>query len=248
MQNPGEQALHSFLHERQITWGKCTPDEQEDIRVLAGACTGSAVAWDGFFRRFGPFLRLVALKLSRSADYAEDLASAIITDLFHSGKLKQYNGRGSVRGWLRTVATNRFLDERRRNARARLEDVEKVAVPVAACQDTGCERHFRRNVLEGITRKMEETLADLSGEKAGFLNLYYFQDVTLAEAAQKLHVHESTACRWNEKILQKIRKDLVHYMRLTLHWSDADIEDFLERCMEYLAGRMEKARQALFPA
>lgn len=244
---PGTLDFDAYLRERGLSAAACSAEDLEDLRTCAGCCAGLDESWDRFYRRFGPFMRLTASRLFRNADRAEDLVSSLFVELLEKGKIRQYNGRGSVRGWLRTVVVNRFLDDRRRGARTRLESIEDVVVPQAACQEEGCEKYFRKSVLEGITGLLEDTLAKLPVSRAGFVNLYYFQDATLAEAAGHLDVHESTACRWNVKILQKIRREIVHYMERTLGWSSRDIGDFLERCMGYLANRLEKARRSIFP-
>ena len=55
--------------------------------------------------------------------------------------------------------------------------------------------------------------------------------------------HESTASRWNDKILAILRKSLVRYLEVQRHWKRSEVEEFFTRCLEYLAARLEAFRR-----
>jgi RNA polymerase sigma-70 factor (ECF subfamily) len=222
------------------------PELREDLALAAGCAAGSEEAWAYFFRAYRSFLDHVALRLVRNAADAEDLASHIITALL-AGKIAQYAGRGNLRGWLRAVTVHLFLDRRRQQQRHRLEELpDNLSLPAPEERDEGgCEKHFRRPLLEEVAAELAGALRRLPEREAAFLNLYYFQGRTLAEAAALLGTHESSASRWNGKILARIGKQLRGLLLRRKGWTRADLAEFLERCLGYLAGRLEKVRRAL---
>ncbi len=226
--------------------GRLPPELRADLALAAGCAAGSEAAWEHFFRAYRPFLDHVALRLARNAADAEDLASHIVTALL-AGKIAQYAGRGNLRGWLRAVTVHLFLDRRRQQQRHRLEELpDNLSLPAPEERDEGdCEKHFRRPLLEEVAAELAGSLRRLPEREAAFLNLYYFQGRTLAEAAALLGVHESSASRWNGKILARIGKQLRGLLLRRKGWTQADLAEFLERCLGYFAGRLEKIRRTL---
>jgi len=222
--------------------GPVTLDDGALCRACAG---GDSAAWDEFFRRHRSFLRHVALGVCRDATMAEELVSEVIVLLLEKNKLAQFSGQGSLRGWLRAVVVHRFLDERRRARRSVVDPLTDARVErlVAPATESDCRRHFSPPLLAECARHLYGLLGRLPADKAGFMNLYYFQRLTLAETAAALDIHESTASRWNAKITRQLQTDLVRFMRRQYGWSPAEVYDFLETCLEYISERLEQLRR-----
>ena len=99
-------------------------DERTLELELCHRCVdGDSEAWDQFFRVYRPYLNILALRLCRHSDEAEELVSRLIVSLMEKQKLAQYSGTGSLRGWLRSVMVNLFLDDRRKESRNSLEEL-----------------------------------------------------------------------------------------------------------------------------
>jgi RNA polymerase sigma-70 factor (ECF subfamily) len=225
----------------------CLPPElRADLGLAAGCAAGAEAAWDVFVRTYQPFLHHVALRLTRNPTEAEDLAAHIVAALLE-GKIAQYAGRGNLRGWLRAVAVHLFLDRRRQQQRHRLESLpDNLGLPAPETEgEEGCEKHFHRPLLEEIAAELAGALGRLPLREAAFLNLYYFQGLTLAQAAAQFGVHESTASRWNDRLLERIGRQLRGLLLRRKGWSRADLAAFLDLCLGYLAGRLEKVRRNL---
>jgi RNA polymerase sigma-70 factor (ECF subfamily) len=221
-------------------------DRWRDDLVICQACArGEPGAWDEFFRRHRPFLMHVALGICRDATVAEDLVSQVTVMLLEKNKLAQYSGQGSLQGWLRAVVAHRFLDERRRARRRALDPLtdEQLRQLTASPADNDCRRHFQPRLLAECAGHLYRNLQHLPSAQAGFMNLYYFQRLTLAEAASALGVHESTASRWNARITRRLQRDLVRFMRRQFGWSPADVYDFLEKCLEFISEQLEILRR-----
>jgi RNA polymerase sigma factor (sigma-70 family) len=91
-----------------------------DLRLLQDCLTGKAEAWDAFLARFGSLLgeacRRALRRRGRPAgpqEVADMLQVTCLTLLKDDMKaLRGYSGRGSVAGYLSTVAVCRCLDDR----------------------------------------------------------------------------------------------------------------------------------------
>jgi len=240
--------LQPYLEERGLDIQRLNGDVRQDLELAAGCVAGDPAAWDAFFRRHRPFLHLVCLQLTANPAEADDLASRGVELLLGSERIRRYSGKGSLRGWLRAVTVHLFLDERRKNVRQRWQSLEEQPADpsVAPAQEEGCEKHFRRAFLEEVSLHLAAVLSELPRQKAAFLNLYYFQGQTLAEAAALLEMHESTASRWNSRILEDLGRRLTRFLSKEKGLSTAETADFLQRCLAYLAGRLGKLRHLLF--
>lgn len=240
-------AFREYLRVRGLRLRELAPDRLQELHVAAGCAAGDPAAWEAFFREYRPFLRLVAGRLASQAADAEDLVSQVIEGLMAGGKMARYAGRGSFRGWLRAVTAHLFLDGQRRRRQMRWEPLDNQAdrAAVEAVPDNECEKHFSPSFLNELADGLAGALRALPRVKAAFLNMYYFQGLTLAEAAAELTVHESTASRWNASILGELQRRMDRFLRRDRGWTTADVTDFMERCLGYLVGRLEKLRRSL---
>ena len=240
--------LRPYLEERGLDIRHLSDALRQDLELSAGCAAGDPAAWDAFFRRCRPFLHMVCLQLTANPAEAEDLASRVVELLLGSDRIKRYSGRGPLRGWLRAVTVHLFLDERRKHARRQWQSLEAQAAdpPVAPEQEEGCEKHFRAGFLEDVSRHLAAALRELPRQKAAFLNLYYFQGQTLAEAAALLDMHESTASRWNAKLMDELGHRLTRFLTREKGFSAADTADFIDRCLAYLANRLGRLRREIF--
>lgn len=239
---PPDPGLDRYLRERGLGSRRLPAETLEELSLCAGCAAGRAAAWEEFWLRYRPFLLLVAGQLTRNQTAAEDLAAEVVEKLMTEGKLNSYQGRGSLRGWLRAVLVHHFLDGLRKASRARLESLEELAPGQhPAAGDEGvedCARHYRLELLRDLAGHLAGALHNLPRRKAAFLNLYYYQGLTLAEAAANLGIHESSASRWNGKILQRLRQEVVAFLERQRGWSRGETADFMERCLEWLGKRL----------
>jgi RNA polymerase sigma factor (sigma-70 family) len=243
-----EAPFREFLRARGLRAEELAPERLEELHLASGCAAGDEAAWEAFFRAYRPFLYHVARQLAGQAADAEDLASQVLEGLM-AGKMARYSGRGSFRGWLRAVTVHLFLDGRRRVRNKRWETLDDQAEQPAAeaAPENGCEQYFQPDFLDELADGLAGALRALPHAKAAFLNMYYFQGLTLAEAASELAVHESTASRWNAAIVEELKRRMDRFLRREKGWTALDVADFMGRCLGYLAGRLEKLRRSLLP-
>jgi RNA polymerase sigma-70 factor (ECF subfamily) len=240
----GSRSTDSYPGATEPAVSRATLSDERSLELeLSRRCVeGDPEAWDHFFRSFRPFLNNVALRLCRQGDEAEELVSRIIVLLMDKRKLALFSGQGSLRGWLRSVMVNQFLDDRRKAGRNTLEELTHKHLETISGTpvEKDCAHHFEITFLEDVSSRIALLLNTLPIRKAGFLNLYYFQRKTLAEAAELMGVHESTASRWNQKITAEIHHRLCRFLRKERGWEDGDITFFMEKCLQWLAQRLER--------
>ena len=74
-------------------------------------------AWCDFVALYGPLLHYWARHVACTREEAEDLVQDVFATLVTKLPQFSYDSRKTFRGWLRTVALNRWKDLRRRTAR-----------------------------------------------------------------------------------------------------------------------------------
>ena len=109
------------------------------------------------------------------------------------------NGRGSVRGWLLTVARN-LVTDRVRAQRARPSEVEESAGPPQVTLDHADQ------VVDSLT--VLPALDQLSADHRGVLQQVYFEGRSVAEAAAELGVPKGTVKSRSYYALRALRMAL----------------------------------------
>lgn len=195
----------------------CSALRLEELALARGCAAGNERAWEDFVRRYRQKLHGMALRLTREAAQAAELADSLFAELYglntrdgvRNSKLVFYTGRGSLEGWLRTVMAQEFVNRYRKQKRnVSLEEqteegvqfVAKAAEPVPSGDDR----------LEAAT---DEALAELSAEDRFTLASYYLDGRTLAEIARALGLHESSVSRRLDRLSDALRKRILAGLR-----------------------------------
>ncbi len=184
----------------------------EDL-ILARACAaGNERAWEVFMLRFREKLYDVARQITREDSSGRELADCIYAELYGTkvrdeervSKLRFYNGRGSLDGWLRTVLAQEYVNTYRKQRKlVSLDEESEEGVQFAAP-----EREARPAADPALARATDEALRGLSAEERFVLSSYFLDDRTLADIARTLRVHESTVSRKVEKLTKTLRKQI----------------------------------------
>jgi RNA polymerase sigma-70 factor (ECF subfamily) len=178
--------------------------------VLARACAaGDNRAWEVFLNRYRVTLYESAYKIAKEESAARGLADSLYAALYgvdakgqqRSSKLRSYQGRGSLQGWLRTVVAQEYVNLYRATRRETSLD---------AALDEGIQFEAGESDLSVADPRAEaaaaEELAALPAEERFLLAAYYLDRRTLAEIAKLQGVHESTISRKLERVTLELRK------------------------------------------
>ncbi len=226
---PAEKELRHFIGELQA----------EDL-YLALACTrGDESAWWEFDRQHRSFIERWTRKLMRIDTGADEVIDAVYVELFgtkvvggvRQSKLRTYSGRGSLRGWLRTIVLHAVIDMcRAPKVEVAMEDCapSEDELPVWQPADRSVEETMLTNVVRERYRAaamaaLDQALAALDDHETLLLLYYHVEGLKLREIARIVEeprspirrwfqrrsskssrVHESTIMRWLEKVYSKI--------------------------------------------
>jgi RNA polymerase sigma-70 factor (ECF subfamily) len=149
------------------------------------------------YQEHGRSLLAYATRLTGDRAAAEDVVQETLVRAWkHADALE--NGKGSVRGWLLTVARNIVTDR----ARARAARPREVAEP-ATEQSTGAIRDHAQDVVDSMA--VLGAMDVLSPEHRAVLVELYYKGRTVAEAAQVLGVAAGTVKSRSHYALRALR-------------------------------------------
>jgi RNA polymerase sigma-70 factor, ECF subfamily len=176
-----------------------------DDLYLATACAqGDDDAWREFRFRHFTYISDFARRFLHDAA-ARDVADQIIADLWQRQRLKQYNGRSTLRTWLGAVVTHAAINAGkvvRRSTTLNLEAVEQSQHAAGATVVASEEDHATRREFAVLVQR---ALGDLDPEHKLLLLLYYEQGLTLDQMTTILSVSKATLSRRLERLRQDLR-------------------------------------------
>jgi len=205
---------------RQRPAGSDETSEQEFLAslrleelVLARACAnGNDYAWEVFLTRYRSALYETAYKIAKVESVARGLADSLYAELYgvdskgqqRSSKLRSYQGRGSLQGWLRMVIAQAYVNCYRSTRRE---------TSLEAAVEDGAQFAARESEVAVADPRVDAAVsAELAALDAGerfLMAAYYLDHRTLAEIAKLQGVHESTISRQLERAVKGVRKRIV---------------------------------------
>src|SRR5687767_14505103 len=90
----------------------------DDLFLAIACASGNERAWWEFDQQYGSYIQSIAKYLSKTEVDASDVTEIVYTELYGTrvvdgarvSKFATYSGRGSLRGWLRTVIWHSLVD------------------------------------------------------------------------------------------------------------------------------------------
>jgi RNA polymerase sigma factor (sigma-70 family) len=215
----------------------------EDLFLALACVEGDRIAWECFAEEYLALLRRYALRACRSCDAGEDLAHDIVTSLLGDsigavesaenpprpdgsretpqhpsarGKLRSFNGRGSLAGWLRAAVSHAAIDRFRRGRKqVSLDELLEQGNLAGLADNHGAGGAESLDARWGpvLARALEEEISRLDARDRLLISLYYCQGVSLKDIGRQFGVHEATASRWLERLRSGMRKRVERELR-----------------------------------
>ncbi len=157
-----------------------TPDEAL-IRRIAG---GDRLAMQVLYARHHVRVFRFVLRLVRSETAAEDILSEVFLDVWRQAG--RFQGRSAVTTWLLSVARFKALSALRRRPEAALDEETAEAIEDASDDP---EVSLQKTDKAGVLRAC---LGALSAEHREIVDLVYYHERSVEEAAQILAIPEGT--------------------------------------------------------
>lgn len=172
----------------------------DDLYLALACADGDNDAWREFERAHFAFIRDFAGRFLPGAE-AEDLAAAVIADLWQRKKIAQFQGRSTLRTWLGAVITRMALNAKastRVRAAANAPDLTAVdpPAPAAAGDDDG----------RALARLMQQAIGRLNADDKLLLLLHYEQGLSLDAMAPLVGASKATLSRRIAAIRDRLRQ------------------------------------------
>jgi len=218
------------------------PTNGERLQV-SRCCQGDLEALTQLRERcHGPLLGIL-LARGASRTEAEDLLADLWADCVpgqddRPSILERFSGRCTVQGWLATVATNRWVDLKRKQSR------------LAGAGQSGNDltEHDELARLEAASYASEDTLIALlrdclksafarGGPKARVLfRLVYLQGLSQREIMQMLGWSESKVSRFFSRAMKEVETHTLAEVKNRDPWLELTWQDFVELCETHEVG------------
>jgi RNA polymerase sigma factor (sigma-70 family) len=191
----------------------------EDLALAAACARGIETAWDEFHRTYRQYL------VNATAD--AEVADQIIAELYGvegSGRIRDFRGRSSLKGWLRAIVYQAQVDRHRRESRFTELDPESAREAAPPGRDEHPEDFERRENAAALARLLGREVAALAPAERLLLGWYYQDRLRLSQIARLRGVHESTISREVDAIRKQLRKRVEKALRAA-GFSAARIEE-----------------------
>lgn len=211
----------------------------EDLSQVQKCLRGDAAALGALRGRFDAALGAILRARGASATEADDVLADLWGDCVGSGEerpalLEKYSGRCPLQAWLALVATNRWYDAKRREAR-------RVNLTDVSPDESG--REIRPgSAVEQSSSGVDDAIVGLLRDslKAAFaarpprdlvvLRLVYIHGLSQREIARMLGWNESKLSRNLSRTMQDIESRALSELRKRDPWLDLSWQDFLDLC------------------
>jgi RNA polymerase sigma-70 factor len=157
----------------------------------------------------------------------------------HPSLLEKFSGKCTLQGWLATVATNRWLDLKRKQAR-RIELAQSQAAP--AGQDAlenkpASSSQIREDQLTALLREsLQAAFTRCSADAMVLLRLVYMHNLTHREIVRMLGWSESKVSRHLSHAMHEIETHTLRELKRRDPWLELTWQDFVDLCENYEIG------------
>jgi RNA polymerase sigma-70 factor len=230
---------------------------QADDLFLAIACAGgSERAWWEFDQQHRSYMERVARHLAKTDFDAQEVIDAVYGELYgtkvvegqRASKFSTYSGRGSLRGWLRTVIWHSLVDlHRSGHDEVSLDEMTEnvgegtahasFAVAAPGGEDEMIDQIAADRYRTATLRSIESAFASLDDHEKLLLLYYHVENLKLREIARLVENADSPLRGWFQRRSQPRDKDpsaRIHESTI-MRWLEKSYTSVLRRFREDLA-------------
>ncbi len=205
---PTAQEIRKFISELQDL----------DLYLTLACARGDEQAWWQFDRQYRSFIERLAHQLVGRGMDANEVIDSVYVDLYgtkevdgvRQSKFRTYTGRGTLRGWLRTVISHVAVDlYRGRQDEIPLEEWSNSGDEMPEGQGWRTEAHgSETSMLEKVAREryrsvtiaaLDQSLATLDAHETLLLLYYHVEGLKLREIARIVEAPSSSIRRWFQR-------------------------------------------------
>jgi RNA polymerase sigma-70 factor (ECF subfamily) len=168
---------------------------------------GEAEAWQRFVEVYTPLLYHWARRMGLQESDSADLVQEVFTTVVQKMPAFAYDAGKSFRGWLRTIALNRWRDRQKRRAReprdGQAQELAEAQVPDHA--EAFWEAEYQRHV---VGRALELMRADFQPATWRACWEFVVAGKPAAQVAAELGISENSVYVAKFRVLGRLRQEL----------------------------------------
>ncbi len=172
-----------------------------DRDLIARTATKDRAAMHALYARHNVRVFRFLMGRMRNEALAEEITNEVFLEVWQ--KAGRYEGRSAVSTWLLAIAHNKAMSQLRKKREDELQD--EVAEQIADSGDDPEVREQKRSKAE----LMRETINALSDEHREIIDLVYYHEKSVREAAEVIGIPEATV----KTRMHYARKQLGEMMR-----------------------------------
>jgi RNA polymerase sigma-70 factor len=200
---------------------------QADDLFMALACSnGNERAWWEFDRQHRSYLERVARHLAKTEFDAQEVIDSVYVELYGTrvvdgervSKFSSYSGRGSLRGWLRTVIWHSLVDlHRAGHDEVSLDEMTEnigegsahanFSEPAPGGEDEMVEEITRQRYRSSTVSAIEAAFGSLDDHEKLLLLYYHVDNLKLREIARLVENQDSPLRGWFQRRSSSREKD-----------------------------------------
>jgi RNA polymerase sigma-70 factor len=208
---PTPEEIHEFLSVLQA----------DDLFIALACADGNERAWWEFDQQYRGYLERLARHLAKTEVDAQEVIDCVYVELYGTrfvdgervSKFGTYSGRGSLRGWLRTVIWHTLVDlHRASHDEVSLDEMTENAGEGAAHANfanaaPGGDREVvdqiaRDRYRTATSRSIEAAFSSLEEHEKLLLLYYHVEQLKLREIARLVEKESSPLRRWFQRKIQ----------------------------------------------
>jgi RNA polymerase sigma-70 factor (ECF subfamily) len=191
------------------------PAHAVDFALACACLAGDAIAQAAFEAEVLAQVMPIARRMLQSdADCQELLQLTRLRLLVGDGcpRLAEYHGKGSLAGWVKTVATRLGLNELKHLQRAQAHEQAMGELPELGLEHDPTLVVLRERHRTDFQAALREGFSQLTGQQRTLLQMSLLDGLSIDRIGAANGVHRATAARW----LEQARLDLIALTRSAL--------------------------------
>ncbi len=212
---PTVEEIRKFISDLQVL----------DLYLTLACGRGNEQAWCQFDRQYRSFIERLAHQLVGRGLDANEVIDSVYVELYgtktvdgvRQSKFRTYTGRGTLRGWLRTVISHAAVDlYRGRQNEIPLEEWSKSGDKMTESRGWRTAQGSEKSMLENVMREryrsvtiaaLDQSLATLDVHETLLLLYYHVEGRKLREIARIVETPTSSIRRWFQRRSKRQRNN-----------------------------------------
>jgi RNA polymerase sigma-70 factor len=205
---PTDAEVEGFLNELNLN----------DLFLAIACANGNERAWWEFDQNHRSYLERVARHLASSEMNASEVVDSVYVELYgtrivdgvRQSKFASYTGRGSIRGWLRTIVWHALVDlHRASHDEVSLDEMTETVgeghaqasflTPAAGGEDEMLDEIVRERYRHATVNALETAFTSLDAHEKLLLLYYHVENLKLREIARMVEVPTSPLRSWFQR-------------------------------------------------